>query len=160
MASGAEVRSDDSVNLDKPLGVPSGFEPSHSPLPLPRRLMRVLRPVVQIPMLPMSNAGHHDPFRRAVAAQLVRNDHARLASGGPQQLAKEPDRGKAIPLRLHEDVEDNTVLIDGSPEIVSDAVDLEEDFVQMPFVAGSSAPSSQAVGILLPNLSHQRRTVS
>ena len=79
---------------------------------------------------------------------------------GPQQLAEEPHGSKSVPLWLHENVEDNTVLIDGSPEIMSDAVDLEEDFVQMPFVTGSSTPSSQAVGIRLPNLSHQRRTVS
>ena len=149
MASGAEVRSNDSVHLDKTLGVPSGFEPSHSPLPFTRRLMRVLRPVVQIPMLPMSNAGHHDPFRRPVAAQFVGDDDARFASSGPQQLAKEPDRGKTVALRLHENVEDNAVLIDGSPEIMSDAIDLEEDLVQMPFVAGSGTPSPQAIGILL-----------
>ena len=39
--SGVErrMRSNDSVNLDDPLGVPSGFEPSHAPLPFPRRLM-------------------------------------------------------------------------------------------------------------------------
>jgi len=41
------------------------------------------------------------------------------------------DRGETIPLRLHEDVEDHAVLIDSSSEIVSDAVDLEEDFVEM-----------------------------
>ena len=34
VASGTEVRSDDSVHFDKPLGVPSGLEPSHSLLPL------------------------------------------------------------------------------------------------------------------------------
>jgi hypothetical protein len=34
---------------------------------------------------------------------------------------------------LHEYVEDNDVLIYRSPEVVSDAVDLEEDFIQMPF---------------------------
>ena len=38
MAAGAEMRSNDSVYFDKPLGVSSGFEPSHSPLP-PRRLL-------------------------------------------------------------------------------------------------------------------------
>jgi hypothetical protein len=46
MASGSEVRDDDAVHLGKTLGVPSGFEPAHSPLPLARRLMRVLGPVV------------------------------------------------------------------------------------------------------------------
>jgi hypothetical protein len=37
----------DSMHFDKPLGVRSRFEASHSPLPLPCRLMRVLRSVVK-----------------------------------------------------------------------------------------------------------------
>ena len=53
---------------------------------------------------------------------------------------------------MNENVQDDAVLIDRSPEIVSDAVDLEEDFVQMPFITGSSTPSSQAVSILLAEL--------
>src|SRR3954451_15899802 len=59
VASGAEVRRNDTVNLDKALGVSRGLEPSHAPLPLTRRLMRVLRPVVQVPMLAVRDAGHH-----------------------------------------------------------------------------------------------------
>ena len=118
MASGAEVRSDDSVHLDKPLGVPSGFEPSHSSLPLSRRLMRVLRAVVQVPMLAMGNAGHHHSFRCPVTAQLVSHNDAWVASGCPQQLAKEPHGGKTISFRLHENVEHDAVLIDRSPEIM------------------------------------------
>ena len=39
--------------------------------------------------------------------------------------AKEPHCSKSIPLRLHKDVKDNAVLIDRSPEIVRDAIDLE-----------------------------------
>jgi hypothetical protein len=68
VASRAEMRSNDSVNLDKPLSMPSGFESSHSSLPFACGLMRVLRSVVQIPVLPMRNAGHHDWLRRSVAA--------------------------------------------------------------------------------------------
>jgi hypothetical protein len=60
-----------------------------------------------------------------------------------------------IPLRLHEDIEDNPVLINGSPEVVSDAVDLEKNLVQTPFVPGPGTPSPETVGILLPNLPHQ-----
>ena len=95
-------------------------------------------------MLAMINAGHHYPFRRSVTAKLVSNHDARLASGCPQQPAKEPDGGKSISLRLHENVQDNALLINRSPEVVGDAVDLEEDLVQMPFVAGPGTPSSQA----------------
>ena len=46
VTSGPEMGADDAMHLDKTLGVPSGLEPSHAPLPLPRRLMRILGPVV------------------------------------------------------------------------------------------------------------------
>jgi hypothetical protein len=87
-----------------------------------------------------------------VAAQLVRDDYAWLSSCSPQQLAEEPHGCKPIPLRLDEDVEDNTVLIDGAPEIMRDAVDLQEHLVQKPFIAGSSTAPSQAVCIPLAEL--------
>ncbi len=140
------------MHVDKPLGVPSGLEPSHSPLSLTRRLMRVLCAVAQVPVLPVGDTRHYDSFCGAVAAQLVRNDHAWLASGGTEQLTEEPHRSKSIPFRLYKDVEHNAVLIDCSPEVVSDAVDLQEDLVQMPFISGSGSPSSEAVGILFAEL--------
>ena len=126
MPSRTEVRSDDSVHFDKVLGVSRGFEPSHAPLPLTRRLVRVLRTVVQ----------------------FVGDDHARFVSRGPQQLAKESDRGKPIPPRLYKDVKNNAVLIDRSPKVMSDAVDFQEDLVQVPLVTGSSTPSPESGGIL------------
>jgi hypothetical protein len=45
MATRTEMRSN-AVYLDKALGMPRGFEPSHAPLALTRRLMRVLGSVV------------------------------------------------------------------------------------------------------------------
>src|SRR5436305_10524537 len=62
------------------------------------------------------------------------------------------DCGKPIPLRLNQNIEHNTVLIDCSPEIVSDAVDLEKNFVEVPLITGSSTPSSEAIGILFAEL--------
>src|SRR5436305_2885014 len=100
----------------------------------------------------MSNSGHHDPFRCPVATQLVSNDHAWSARSCTQQLAEEPDGSKAIALWWHENSKDNTVLIDRSPKVVGDSVDLEEDFIQMPFVTGPSATSPQTGGILLAKL--------
>jgi len=95
----------------------------------------------------MSNAGQHNPFRRRVAAQFVSNDHAWTARRGTQQLAEEPDGSKSVPSWLDENIENDTVLVDRSPEIVGDSVDLEEDFIQMPFVTGPSATPSQTGGI-------------
>jgi hypothetical protein len=91
--------------------------------------MRVLRSVVQVPMLSMSNAAHPHSFRCAITAELVSNNDTRFVASSPQQLAKEADRGEAIALRLHGNVENNAVLIDGSPQVVSDAINLQENFV-------------------------------
>jgi hypothetical protein len=61
----AEMGGDNSVHLDKALGVPRGLEPSHPPLPLTRRLMRVLGPAIQVPVLSMSNMGMITRFTAA-----------------------------------------------------------------------------------------------
>ena len=103
-------------------------------------------------MLSMSNARHYHPFRGAVAAQFVGYDHTWFSSCGPQQLAKEPDGGKPVPLWLHKNVQDDPVPIDGSPEVVSDAIYLQKDFVQMPFVSGPGTPSPQAIDVLFAEL--------
>ena len=152
MTSGTEVRGDDPVHLDKALDMPSGLKPSHASLPFARRLMGVLRSVIEVPVLSMSNAGHHNPFCGRIAAQLIRHDHAWLASCRPQQLTKEPQRRKPITLWLDKDINHNPVLIDRSPEIMSNPVDLEKDFIHMPFVASPRTPCSQASGKLSAEL--------
>ena len=112
----SEMRGDDSVHLDEALRVPGGLEPPHASLPLTRRLMRVLSPVVQVPVLPVSNARHHDSFGRSVAPQFIGHDHARTAMArGPQQLAEESHSRESVPLWLDENVDDDAVLIDGAP---------------------------------------------
>jgi hypothetical protein len=103
-------------------------------------------------MLPMRNTGHNDSFRCPVAAQLVGDDYAWLSCCSPQQLAKETNCGEAIPFRLDEDVENNAVLIDRSPEVVNDAVDFEEDLVQMPLITRSGTSSPEAVGVMFAEL--------
>src|SRR4051812_5918384 len=103
-------------------------------------------------MLSMSNAGEHNPFRRRVAAQFLGNDHPWAARGGAQQLAEKADGSKSVPSWLDENIEDDTVLVDRSPEIVGDSVDLEEDFIQMPFVTRPRATSSQTGGIRIDRI--------
>jgi hypothetical protein len=124
-------------------------EPAHSPLALTGRLMRVLRAIVEIPVLPVSNTRHYDPLRCPVAPQLVSNDHSWTSlTGCPQKPAEESDGSETIPLRLDENIKNDTVLIDGPPEVMSGTVDLEEDLIQMPLVARPGTPSPQAIGEL------------
>jgi hypothetical protein len=109
------------VRFDETLCMPSRLEPPHAPLALAGWLMRVLGPVIKVSVLSMSNAGHDRPFRGGIAAQLVGNDHARTSPSGSQQLTEEPHCSEAVTLWLNKNIDDDAVLIDGSPEIMRDA---------------------------------------
>jgi hypothetical protein len=66
-----------------------------------------------------------------------------------QTLQKPPEEafcGVGIAPCLHEDVENNTILIDGAPETVLHALDPDEHFVEMPLVPWSWPAASQAIG--------------
>ena len=137
MPSRSEMRADDSVHLDEALRVPRGLEAPHASLPLTRWLMGVLGPVVQVPVLPVCHARHHDSFGGSVAAQFVCNDDAWMPTASdPQQLAEKPHGRKTVALWLHQNIDDDTVLIDSAPKIMPDAINVEEDLIQMPFVSG------------------------
>ena len=141
------------VHLDETLRMSGGLEPPHAFLPLSRRLVRVLSAVVQVPVLPVSNAGHDDSFRGGVAAQLVRHDHTRpTTTSGLQQLAEEPHGGKSVALWLDQNIDDNAVLIYSPPKVMTHAVDVEKDFVEMLFVSGPGTPSPQAIDVLFAEL--------
>ena len=146
------MRTDNSVHLDESLRVLAGLESAHPSLSFSSWLVRVLSPIVQVPVVSVINTRHHHPFCRSVAAELVSNDDARHASSRSQELAKEEHGCEAITLSLDQNVENNAMLIDGSPKVVSDAVDFEKDLVQMPLVTRAGTPSPQAISELLAEL--------
>src|SRR6476660_5448461 len=104
-------------------------------------------------MLSVCNAGHHDSFRCGVAAQFIGDDHSRMPPAShPQELAEEPHGCETVALWLHQNIDHNSVLIDGSPQVMPHTIDIEENLIQMPFVSASGTPSPQTVGILLAEL--------
>jgi hypothetical protein len=60
---------------------------------------------------------------------------------------------------LHEDVEDDAVGVDGPPQPVTLALDLELHFVQMPFIARACSPPPQSHCITWAELGHHARLV-
>jgi hypothetical protein len=130
-----EVSCHDAVHFEKTLRMLRRLEPLHPALPLPGRLMRVLRPIVQVPALPMSHSRQNYFLGGAVATELICNDHARPTSAALQQLPEEPHCGKTISLGLHQNVDDGSLLIDGSPEIMLYSIDLQKHLVEEPFIA-------------------------
>ena len=111
------------------------LESAHLMLPLAGRLMRDLGSIVFVLPGTVDHGRHHGTMRGRVAAELVRDQPARLAALSFQQLAEEPFGRPPIAPRLYEDVEDVAVLDDGTPQILLPPLDLDEQLVQMPGVA-------------------------
>ena len=77
-----------------------------------------------------------------------------------KQPAEELLCGHRVSARLHQNVEHVAVLVDRAPQVPLCAVDLDEHLIQVPFVARPRITTAQLVRVLLPNRSHQARTVS
>jgi hypothetical protein len=82
----------------------------------------------------------------AVTAQLVGHNHPRLVLQIRQQPFEEALGRLGIAPGLNQDVEHNTILVDGAPEIMLHALDTDEDLVHVPLVARSWPAAPQAVG--------------
>jgi hypothetical protein len=118
----------------------------HLPLSSPRWSMRVLGSIIQISALPMLDAREQLSLSDTIAPQLIGHDHPRFILQTLQQPIEEALRRLGIAPGLNKDVEHNSMLIDGPPEIMLDALDTDEDLIHVPLVAGSWPTPAQSVG--------------
>ena len=126
------MRGDHAEHRQEPVGCAGGAEAFHGAFALPGRLVRVLRPVVQVPRLPVLDRRHHRPMRHLIASELVGDQHPRYPALLGQQRTEEPLGALGIPARSDQDVEDIAVLVDGPPQVVTTAVDRQEHLVEVP----------------------------
>jgi hypothetical protein len=85
----------------------------------------------------------------AVASQLISDDYARYILETLQQTSEESRCGFGIAPRLNEDVEYDAGLIDGSPEIVLNALDPDEHLIKVPLVPRSWPAATQTISEIL-----------
>jgi hypothetical protein len=135
------------VRGEKALSVAGGREPSHGPLPLPRRVMGVLRPVVHRAVLPVFHAEQNRPLSGLVALQLSGDDDPGDIPAPVEELAEECLGRVLVPPTLHQNIEDVPVLIHGPSEIVALAMNREQDLIEVPHVARPRAPAPELIGI-------------
>src|SRR5882724_692334 len=76
--------------------------------------------------------------RRAIAFELVRDDHPWNVGQALEQLTEELLGGVLVPPTLYENIQDVAVLIHGTPQIVAFTVDREKNLIQVPLVARPS----------------------
>jgi hypothetical protein len=82
--------------------------------------------------------------RRWVAGELVGDHHPWLGTGLPvKHTTQETLGGNLIAPLLDQDVQNDSVLVNSSPQPVAFATDLQRHLVQMPLVASSHSASTQ-----------------
>src|ERR1700694_2280507 len=81
------------------------LETAHDSFTLTRRLMRILRSVVEPFVPPMFSSGKHSPQRRRIASELVGDHHARLGPGCGHHTPQERFGRVLIPKLMHQGVD-------------------------------------------------------
>ena len=132
-----------SVYRCEPLHMGGRREASHLALPLTRGLVGDLGSIVRVLISDVDHRRHHGAARGGVGAQLVGDQPARDTALGFQQFPKESDGCSPIPVRLHEDVQDVTVLVYRAPQILLATLDRDEHLVEMPCVSHPTASAPQ-----------------
>src|ERR1700733_8280153 len=107
--------------------------------------MRVFSTIVQVAALSMLNIRQQASLRHAIAFKFVGDDHSRHILQALQQTLEEPLGGFPITPLLDQNVEDDTILIDGAPQIMLNALDPDEYLVEVPLVARMGTTAAQAI---------------
>jgi hypothetical protein len=141
------------IRREEALGVSWRFEALHAPLALAGRLVGTLRAVIQVAVLPVFHPRHGLLFRCSIAPQFVSDDDAWNILAAFEELGEELLSGDRIAPSLYQHIEHGRVLVDdGPPQVVTLAVNGEEDLIQMPLVPRSWVPTPELVSIGLPEL--------
>ena len=136
----------------KSLRLTRGLEPSHLSLPLASRLVGHFRSIVLV-WLGAVNDGRHDaPVSCGITPQLVGDQPPGRATLTLQQLTEEAFGGAGVSPSLNQDIKHITVLIYGTPEILSSTLDRDEDFVEMPRVAQTALSPLHATNVFRAEL--------
>jgi hypothetical protein len=106
--------------------------------------MRVFSAIVQ-PLVPtMLTVRQCSANRGRVTGKLVGDHDPRLGTRLPvKHTTQEALGGYLIAPLLDQDVQNDSVLVNGSPQPVTFATDLQRNFVQVPLVARSHSSSTQ-----------------
>ena len=141
-----EVTVDKCVSGQKMLRLAGGLEALHLPLSSACGSMRVLGTIVEVAALSMLDTGQQASLCHTIASQLIGDDHSRHKLQALQQTLEEPLGGFPITPLLDQNIEHDTILIHGTPQIMLNTLDPDEHLVEVPLVPGPRPAAAQAVG--------------
>ena len=129
----------------KSLGLPDRFEAPHPSLPYSGRFMRLLCPIVRVPIGDMDCFRNQLSVSDSIAPQLICHDLSELAAMISQQTLKEPLSGCATPFGLEKYVNHFAVLVYGSPKIMLLTINFDENFINEEGIAVTPVPKALAL---------------
>jgi hypothetical protein len=140
------------MNAQETLRLLCRFETAHAPLSYPRRLMRQFGTVIGILRRIMNRVRDQFSMRDAVTSQLIRDNLPGFTAIISKQPFEEPPSSCAVASTLQKDINDFSVLINGSPQELLPALDLHEHFVDEKCISKSLMATLQAPDIVGPKL--------
>ena len=140
------------MNCQKALGLFHRFEAPHAPFSYTGWLMGKLGAIVSVLRCVVDRIGDHAPVGHTVASQFVRHYLSRFRSMDFQYGFEEALSGRSVTPSLQENIDYFSILIDGAPQIVLDAADLDEDFIDKERIPESLVSTLQTPGIFRPKL--------
>ena len=138
------------VDTQKSLRLTIRSKPAHLSLLLPSGLVRNFCSVVGVPILAVRHGWHHLAFCGGVTPKLIGSDFDRHLPLITQGLAEEALCSLSILALLHEDLDQSTVLIYGSPQITTLALNRYDDFVEEPAIASRAQAFFNRPGVVGP----------
>ncbi len=142
-----KVAIDERMSGEELLGLDRRLEPLHLPFTSSRRPMGVLCAVVEVSALPMLDIGQQVTLSHPIAPEFVGDDHPRRIPLALQQTPEESFGGFPVPSVLHKDVQDHAALIHGAPQVMLNALDPDEHFIEVPLVSRPRSMASQTLSM-------------
>ena len=108
--------------------------------------MGVFGPVIEAFVLPVRDPGHDLPLGSGIALQLVGDEHTGGSTLLLEELAEQAFGGLLVAPALNEDIENEAVLVDGTPEPMLLPGDADDNLIEVPFVATARRSPPDAIG--------------
>lgn len=110
--------------------------------------MELFCPIILILFGTVDRLWNHFPMSDAIATQLIGHDLSRLSTVTSQKPSEEPLRRSPIPSDPQKYINNRTILIDSSPQIMLLASNLHKDFVHVESITKPSMLSLWSSGIV------------
>ena len=110
--------------------------------------MRCFRTIIGIAVLAVSDRRHDIFSGSAIASELVSYHASWRVTLAFHELAEKPFSCAFVTPFLNKNIDDITVLIDSTPEIVTYAIDCDENLIQEPQITQAPLPLAKFSSVL------------